>query len=139
MEFQLSQNVGLDNSVYIHDNEPDPEKITMEDHHKDNSDKTTTLNKGRTFNNNNNKISNEDDDENGGQSVGQAIELRDRDDEFIVKRKRSAAVSYETVVWVVFFVFNVAILIDRFTGKGDVIFEKKGKNKSNFIFIFVIL
>ena len=47
--------------------------------------------------------------------------------DFSVKRKRSAAVSYETIVWIVFFVLTIAILIDRFTGNGDRIFEKKGR------------
>ena len=46
--------------------------------------------------------------------------------DFIVKRKRSLAVSYETIVWAAFFVLTIAILIDRFTGNGDRIFEKKG-------------
>lgn len=49
------------------------------------------------------------------------------DDDFIVKRKRSGNVSYETIVWVVFFVCNVVILIDRFTGNGDRVFSRKSR------------
>ena len=45
---------------------------------------------------------------------------------FIVKRNNTRVVSYETLVWVVFFICNIAILIDRFTGNGDRIFQKKG-------------
>ena len=49
------------------------------------------------------------------------------DNDFIVKRKRSGNMSYETIVWVVFFVCNVVILVDRFTGNGDFVFGRKSR------------
>ena len=49
------------------------------------------------------------------------------DGDFIVKRKRSGNMSYETIVWVVFFVCNVVILVDRFTGNGDFVFGRKSR------------
>ena len=72
-----------------------------------------------------------DNDESGIKRKNSLVEHRifsnKGDNDFIVKRKRRRNVSYETIVWVVFFVCNVVILIDRFTGNGDVVFGRKSR------------
>ena len=143
MEFELK--TGNENSVYLHDeaHSGKNEEIKIVDDHRRRVDDNR---KQPTYNDNNisssvtngydNSTLNESQMGKGVSSPKRPIQLRNRDDEFIVKRKRSAAVSYETVVWVVFFVFNVAILIDRFTGNGDIVCSRKSVLKFFFFFFF---
>ena len=51
----------------------------------------------------------------------------DRDEDFVVKRKHTQIVSYETLVWIIFVICNIAILVDRFSGNGDIVLSRKSK------------
>ena len=48
------------------------------------------------------------------------------DDDFIVQRKRRFQISYEYIVWIIFFIVTTLCIIDRFVKKGDTVLERKG-------------